>query len=66
MAHRRRYRLAVLLVLVVWTTSCATDEHARKEELPEPRPTYVKRTGVPFLMDLPIIGALFRHTTVVR
>ena len=51
-------------------TSCATDrDHVRDDQLgksEEAPPIRVSRTGVPILMDLPVIGFLFGQTTVVR
>ena len=54
--------VAAALTLLV---ACSSDRHARSEAL-EPTPTYQSTTGIPVLMDLPLIGWLFRHTRTVR
>jgi len=70
MSRPRSCRSAALLLVAaaVLAVSCATDGDKRRSEpsIPEARPTAVQRTGVPLLMDLPVIGVLFRKTTVVR
>lgn len=62
--HRRvRAWLALVALLLTGITACAAD---RTQVRDEPPPILESRTGVPVLMDLPVIGVLFRKTTVVR
>ena len=65
MRRRRtpRLRLAALLALA----GCVSDAEQTPEVELEPAPaTSVSRTGVPVLMDLPVLGWLFRRETTVR
>lgn len=57
-----RSKLALLAVLLTGVACAADRAHGREE----PPPIMESRTGVPLLMDLPVIGVLFRKTTVVR
>lgn len=67
--HRTRSGAYLALLVLAAVTACATDPQrvrerpAASEERP---PIRVSRTGIPVLMDLPVIGVLFRRTTVVR
>ena len=62
-----RTRLALgfsaMAVLLAALGACATDRQAAATE---PPPTFESRTGVPVLMDLPLIGWLFQHRVTVR
>ncbi len=72
-SHRLRAQLVGLAAMVVVTllAGCSTDRQTLHREEPEARseespPRYESRTGVPVLMDLPLIGWMFRRTTTVR
>jgi hypothetical protein len=56
-------RSLIALVLLGALSSCAADRRSRDTE---PTPTYESRTGIPVLMDLPLIGWLFQHRVTVR
>lgn len=61
-----RSKLAPAL-LALAAVSCTTDLEARGPQVvEEPWPVLVSRTGVPVLMDLPVVGFLFGRTTIVR
>jgi hypothetical protein len=60
-----RWRTAVFLVFAGALAACASDNDARSPTPPEPV-VYESRTGVPFLMDLPVIGWLFQHRLTAR
>ena len=68
--RRRRPGVLVALTCLLALSACSTDQQAvRPEGAPAPEertPRYESRTGVPVLMDLPLIGWMFRPTTVVR
>ncbi len=61
--------LLALPVLLV-CTSCATDNESIRSDAPavieEEPPILMKRTGIPILMDVPILGFFFSRTTIVR
>lgn len=62
-------KLALLAVLLT-TTACASDRDSIRNDAPEMNreelPIRVTRTGVPILMDVPVIGFLFSRTTTER
>ena len=64
-ARWRRWRAAAGLVLVSVLTACVSEGETRNEPPVEPV-VYESRTGVPFLMDLPLIGWLFQNRVTVR
>ena len=45
--------------------ACVADREVRNDAGPEPV-VYESRTGVPLLMDLPLVGWLFQHRVTVR
>jgi hypothetical protein len=60
----RPRRLLLALLALALAPACAADrDHASGESGP---PRYEARTGVPLLMDLPLLGFLFGRRTVVR
>lgn len=64
-------KLALLALPVLLTcTSCASDNESIRRHAPalieEEPPIFMKRTGVPILMDVPILGFFFSRTTIVR
>lgn len=66
---RRSTICAILLVICAPTMGCAADQQSRREIEPAqaaPPPRYQKKTGVPILMDIPVLGVLFSRTTTVR
>jgi hypothetical protein len=63
--------LAVVAVAIVLSAAaCSAAPERIREGGPEAsapeRPRFESRTGVPILMDIPLLGFLFRRTTVVR
>ena len=64
-------KLALLALPVLLTvTACASDRGSIRNDAPEMNreelPIRVTRTGVPILMDVPVIGFLFSRTTTER
>lgn len=58
--------LCTTLTIALFLTACSTDRDARRTDRGEviaPRATTVSRTGIPILMDLPLVGPLFGRTT---
>ena len=64
-AARPWRRAAACLVLASALAACASERHARAEAPPAPV-LHESRTGVPFLMDLPVVGWLFQHRVTHR
>ena len=64
-ARWRRARATGGVALVFVLGACVSDGHARDETPVEPV-TFESRTGIPVLMDLPLIGWLFQHRVTVR
>ena len=62
-ARRQRPRRLLLALLLVAPACAADRNHAAGEP---PAPSYESRTGVPLLMDLPVLGFLFSRRTVAR
>jgi hypothetical protein len=62
--------LAALSGVLLATAACSTDPQRVRDGDPAPPPAeaprYESRTGVPVLMDIPVIGFLFCRTTIVR
>ena len=58
------------MLLALAAASCTTDLEQRRESLSvateDQPPVLVSRTGVPILMDLPVIGFLFGRISIVR
>lgn len=69
---KKRKAAATLGVLLLSLASCAADRNARMQtgaEVPAREstpPRFESRSGIPVLMDLPIIGFLFGRTRQVR
>ena len=64
---KARRRLAACLALTL-LAGCAAERDSqvdRQREESEP-PIFESRTGVPFLMDLPLVGWLFQHRVTQR
>ena len=60
---------ALCCAMLLAVGACSTDSHARDRDrggAPAEPARFESRTGVPFLMDIPVIGFLFCRTTVVR
>ena len=53
---------ALACVLLASLASCATDRATRAPD----RPIYESRTGVPILMDIPILGFFFSSRRIER
>ena len=65
---RSRSGLLALTLLVLASASCTSDLQRRADSHDvrgEEPPILVSRTGVPILMDIPVIGFLFGRTVVV-
>ncbi len=62
-------KLAILAVSLT-VTACASDGESSRNDAPEmireELHIRVTRTGVPILMDVPLIGFLFSRTTIER
>jgi len=72
MMKRRRRVAQCTPLLGAWllAAACSTDSQYRRDDVPadpglDP-PRFESRVGVPILMDIPVLGVLFRRTTIVR
>ena len=64
-AGGRAVRSLVAIAFACLLSACVSERTARDEAPAEPV-VHESRTGVPLLMDLPLIGWLFQHRTTVR
>lgn len=72
-ATRAARRAGLAAGIVIALAGCTADDHARRPELQAPeqdpaeRPVvHESRTGIPLLMDLPLIGWLFHQRVTMR
>jgi hypothetical protein len=62
---RPRLRAAACLIVASALAACVSAPQGRADAPPEPV-LHESRTGVPFLMDLPVVGWLFQHRVTER